>query len=195
MSDYIVNASRTLFDHPWVRICHDTLDHHGKRLDYFYLASPVVVAHPAVPARSVKELVALAKARPGQMNYASNGVGTIPHLAIEVLMREARINLVRIGEFAWTPMEPAEGRFDLGWLHRIVEKMAAAGIEVMLCTPTATPPSWSTSMCRPVDSKATCSRTRMPLRGARHRRKSCAPWCGASGSTPTRWHRRAPRRG
>lgn len=58
------------------------------------------------------------------------------------LMREARINLARIGEFAWTLMEPAEGRFDLGWLHRIVEKLGVAGIEVMLCTPTATPPAW-----------------------------------------------------
>jgi beta-galactosidase len=63
------------------------------------------------------------------------------------LMREAHINLVRIGEFAWTPMEPAEGRFDLGWLHRIIEKMGAAGIEVMLCTPTATPPAWLTKAC------------------------------------------------
>ncbi len=61
------------------------------------------------------------------------------------LMREAHINLVRIGEFAWTPMEPAEGRFDLGWLHRVVEKLGAAGIEVMLCTPTATPPAWLTN--------------------------------------------------
>jgi ADP-ribose pyrophosphatase len=41
MTEYILKESRTLFDHPWVRICHDTLDHQGKRLGYFYLASPV----------------------------------------------------------------------------------------------------------------------------------------------------------
>ena len=41
MSDYTVSASNTLFDHPWFRICHDTLEHAGKRLDYLYLASPV----------------------------------------------------------------------------------------------------------------------------------------------------------
>ncbi len=60
------------------------------------------------------------------------------------LMREAHINLVRVGEFAWTPMEPAEGRYTLEWLHRLVEKMGAAGINVLLCTPTATPPAWLT---------------------------------------------------
>ena len=60
------------------------------------------------------------------------------------LMKEAGINLARIGEFAWTAMEPAEGQLDLGWLHRIVEKLGDAGINVLLCTPTATPPAWLT---------------------------------------------------
>lgn len=61
------------------------------------------------------------------------------------LMRDARINLVRIGEFAWAALEPAEGRLALDWLHRAVETMGSAGIDVMLCTPTATPPAWITS--------------------------------------------------
>jgi tripartite-type tricarboxylate transporter receptor subunit TctC len=39
-------------------------------------AAPVLVVHPAVPARNVKELIALAKARPGQLNFGSGGVGT-----------------------------------------------------------------------------------------------------------------------
>ena len=60
------------------------------------------------------------------------------------LMREAHINLVRVGEFAWAAMEPAEGQFTLEWLHRLVRKMEVAGIDVMLCTPTATPPAWLT---------------------------------------------------
>lgn len=60
------------------------------------------------------------------------------------LMQEAHINLVRIGEFAWAAMEPAEGEFTLDWLHRLVRKMEVAGINVMLCTPTATPPAWLT---------------------------------------------------
>jgi len=60
------------------------------------------------------------------------------------LMREAHINLVRVGEFAWNAMEPQEGVFTLDWLHRLVQKMDTAGINVMLCTPTATPPAWLT---------------------------------------------------
>src|ERR1035437_3490093 len=60
------------------------------------------------------------------------------------LMQEAHINLARIGEFAWTVMEPAEGQFDFGWLHRIVDKLGQAGIKTLLCTPTATPPAWLT---------------------------------------------------
>ena len=58
------------------------------------------------------------------------------------LMREAHINMVRVGEFAWTAMEPSEGNFTLEWLHRLVQQMGDAGISVMLCTPTATPPAW-----------------------------------------------------
>ncbi len=59
-------------------------------------APMLLVVHPAVPAKSARELIALAKTRPGQMNYASNGVGTIPHLLAEILMREAKISLVHV---------------------------------------------------------------------------------------------------
>lgn len=59
-------------------------------------APMLLVVHPAVPAKSVTELIALARARPGQMNYASNGAGTIPHLLIELLMREANISMVHV---------------------------------------------------------------------------------------------------
>lgn len=61
------------------------------------------------------------------------------------LMREARINLVRVGEFAWAAMEPSEGRYTLDWLHRLFRKMGDAGIGVLLCTPTAAPPAWLTT--------------------------------------------------
>jgi len=60
------------------------------------------------------------------------------------LMKEAKINFVRIGEFAWTSMEPAEGIFTLDWLHTIIGKLQKAKINVLLCTPTATPPIWLT---------------------------------------------------
>jgi tripartite-type tricarboxylate transporter receptor subunit TctC len=56
----------------------------------------VMVAHPSLPAKNVKELIALAKARPGQINYASSGPGGAPHLAVELLKSMAGINLVHI---------------------------------------------------------------------------------------------------
>jgi succinate dehydrogenase cytochrome b556 subunit len=56
----------------------------------------VIVVHPSLPARSMKELIALARARPGQINYASNGVGTLSHLAMELVKHQAGINLVHV---------------------------------------------------------------------------------------------------
>ncbi len=46
------------------------------------------------------------------------------------------------GEFAWAPLEPAEGRFDFAWLDRAVDLAARAGLKVILCTPTPCPPAW-----------------------------------------------------
>lgn len=56
----------------------------------------VLVANPALPARSVKELIALAKQRPGQINYASTGNGGATHLAVELLKSMAGINMTHI---------------------------------------------------------------------------------------------------
>lgn len=58
---------------------------------------PLVLAiHPSVPAKSVKELVALAKARKGQMNAASNGSGTTSHLALELLKDMGGIQVTHV---------------------------------------------------------------------------------------------------
>ncbi len=56
----------------------------------------VLVVHPSVPAKSVKELVALAKAKPGQLNYASGGTGSAIHLAMEVFRNATGIDVVHI---------------------------------------------------------------------------------------------------
>jgi tripartite-type tricarboxylate transporter receptor subunit TctC len=56
----------------------------------------VLVAHPALPARNVAELIALARARPGQLNYSSSGPGGAPHLAGELFKRMAKVNLVHV---------------------------------------------------------------------------------------------------
>jgi tripartite-type tricarboxylate transporter receptor subunit TctC len=56
----------------------------------------VLVVHPSVPARSVKELIALAKARPGQLNYASSGSGSGGHLAAELFKVTAGVEMTHI---------------------------------------------------------------------------------------------------
>ena len=56
----------------------------------------IVVVHPDVPAKSIKELVALAKSKPGALNYASAGTGTTSHLAAELLDSVARIKMTHI---------------------------------------------------------------------------------------------------
>jgi len=56
----------------------------------------ILVVHPSVPAKSVKELIALARARPGELNYASGGLGTTPHMAGELLNSQARIKVVHV---------------------------------------------------------------------------------------------------
>ncbi len=57
-------------------------------------------------------------------------------------MAETGISLVRIGEFAWSRIEPRPGALDWGWLDRAVETLADAGLRVVMGTPTATPPRW-----------------------------------------------------
>ena len=58
------------------------------------------------------------------------------------MMRDAGLELVRIGEFAWARYEPARERWDWDWLDRVVGQLGDAGLEVVLGTPTATPPIW-----------------------------------------------------
>ncbi len=57
-------------------------------------------------------------------------------------MKEIGVNTARIAEFAWHRMEPHPGEFDFSYFHQVVNKLAAAGIAVVLGTPTATPPRW-----------------------------------------------------
>jgi tripartite-type tricarboxylate transporter receptor subunit TctC len=55
-----------------------------------------LIVNPAVPANSIRELIALAKARPGSINYGTGGVGGAPHLATEMLRTMAGIELVHV---------------------------------------------------------------------------------------------------
>ena len=54
------------------------------------------VVHPSLPAKSVKEFIAIARARPGQINYSTAGSGTVGHLAAELLCSMAKIKLVHV---------------------------------------------------------------------------------------------------
>jgi len=59
-----------------------------------------------------------------------------------VQMREVGLNTVRMGEFAWSDMEPADGQYALDWVQRAIEKAAQYGISTILCTPTPCVPAW-----------------------------------------------------
>jgi len=56
----------------------------------------VLVVHPSVPAKNLTELIALAKANPGKLNYASSGIGTPPHLAGELFKSRAGLDIVHV---------------------------------------------------------------------------------------------------
>jgi tripartite-type tricarboxylate transporter receptor subunit TctC len=66
-----------------------------------------LAVHPSLPVKTVKELVALAKARPGELNYGSGGSGAPGHLAMELLKLKARINLIHV---------PYKGALSMGGL-------------------------------------------------------------------------------
>jgi len=57
-------------------------------------------------------------------------------------MQELGIRFVRIGEFAWSRIEPAPGRFNWQWLDEVLDLLDRSGLKVVLGTPTATPPKW-----------------------------------------------------
>ncbi len=60
------------------------------------------------------------------------------------LMRQAEMNVVRIGDYAWSRLEPEEGRLDLDWMERAIDLAVEHGLEVVICTPTDAPPAWMT---------------------------------------------------
>lgn len=59
-------------------------------------------------------------------------------------MREAGIRVVRLAEFAWDKLEPYPTMYNFEWLDRAIETLASVGLQLVLCTPTPTPPLWLT---------------------------------------------------
>src|SRR5687767_10959422 len=61
------------------------------------ITSPnVLVVHPSLPVRNVKEVIALARSKPAQLNYGAGGGGSTPHIAAELFKHLARVNIVRV---------------------------------------------------------------------------------------------------
>jgi len=88
-------------------------------------APNILVVHPSVPAKSVKELIAFAKARPGELNYGSSGIGSSNHLAAELFNVMAGVKTVRIN---YKGVGPAVNALLSGETHlMIVNVPAVAG--------------------------------------------------------------------
>ena len=104
-------------------------------------AATVVLAHAATPARGASVLQ--------QPERMSVGLFYYPEQWPQAQWKRDLDNIARLGfdfthyaEFSWTYLEPEEGRFDFAWLDRAIDLADKAGLRVVLCTPTAAPPSW-----------------------------------------------------
>ena len=60
------------------------------------------------------------------------------------LMRDAGLNVARIGEYAWSRLEPVEGRIDIDWLEHAVNLAGQYGVQIVMGTPSDAPPAWLT---------------------------------------------------
>lgn len=83
----------------------------------------ILVVNPAVPAGSVRELLAIARARPGQINYGSGGVGTASHLSTELLKLMTRTDMVHV---PYKGLGPALTDLMGGRVQLIISTMASA---------------------------------------------------------------------
>ena len=97
-----VTGSLTIAPFVYPRLGYDTLRDFAP-VAMVALAPYIIVAHPSVPAKNVKELIALAKSRPGELRFASAGVGSTPHLCTELFMRQTGINMLHIPYKGGTP--------------------------------------------------------------------------------------------
>ena len=57
-------------------------------------------------------------------------------------MKDLGLSVVRVGEFAWSKLEPRAGEYAFDWLDQVIDALHAQGLQVVLGTPTATPPAW-----------------------------------------------------
>jgi tripartite-type tricarboxylate transporter receptor subunit TctC len=93
----LVSASGTMVINPslYRKLSYDPLKDY-EPVSLLGLIPLVVVAHPSLPTRTIKDLVALARANPGKLNYGSSGPGTAQHLAMELLKHRATIDVAHV---------------------------------------------------------------------------------------------------
>ncbi|OOC55835.1 MULTISPECIES: beta-galactosidase [Nocardiopsis] len=89
------------------------------------------------------------------------------------LMRRAGVNLVTVGVFSWSLLEPGEGEYRFGWLDRVMDRLDENGVGVALATPTASPPPWF-GLAHPDAMPVTADGTRL-THGSRDTYDVCAP--------------------
>jgi tripartite-type tricarboxylate transporter receptor subunit TctC len=92
----ITNCSHTANPSYYKKLPFDTVNDFAPVSEIDVTYGNLLVVHPSVPARSIKEFIALAKARPGQIKYASAGIGSPPHVSAALLGAMAGINLLHV---------------------------------------------------------------------------------------------------
>ena len=89
------------------------------------------------------------------------------------MMKQAKCNVMSVGIFSWSKLEPREGEFNFGWLDSVIEKLYAAGIHIFLATPSGARPAW---MSQKYPEVLRVGRDRVPaLHGGRHNHCMTSP--------------------
>jgi tripartite-type tricarboxylate transporter receptor subunit TctC len=111
----------------------------------------VVIVHPSLPVKSIRELIALAKTRPGELNFGSSGVGSGSHLALELFKSMAAVGIVGVqykgsvqGVSAVVSGEVQMAMFDLGVSIPLMKAGRLRGLAVTTATPSALVPELPT---------------------------------------------------
>jgi tripartite-type tricarboxylate transporter receptor subunit TctC len=101
-------------------------------------AANILVVHPTLPAKSVKDLVALAKARPGELNFATSGNGNSVHLAGELFKSLAGVNVVRVnykaGSQAVTDLVAGQTQFMFGVPASVMPHLGSGRLRALAIT-------------------------------------------------------------
>jgi beta-galactosidase len=84
------------------------------------------------------------------------------------LMSDANINLVKLGVFSWSRLEPNEGKFEFDWLEKVSSILTNKNISIMLATPTGSPPAWLTCKYPEVLNSDHSGNRRIPHGSRRH---------------------------